>query len=154
MKKLSIFLALSTMLIDQLTKFLVVENFSENLTIIKLSNFLNLVLVYNRGISFGLFNGIDYSNNIFSLVSLIIIGFLLKWLKNSAILVESIALGLIIGGAFGNVLDRIFRSGVVDFIQLHWEGYYWPNFNVADSAICLGVIILTILSIDFKRKQK
>jgi signal peptidase II len=66
-------------------------------------------------------------------------------------LAESLALGITIGGAIGNVVDRIFRPGVVDFIQLHWNEYYWPNFNIADSAICLGVAILIVSSIDIKR---
>ena len=150
MKKSAIFLALFTLFADQLTKALIVNNFIESISIIKITSFFNLVLVYNKGISFGLFNQVDYSNYIFSILSLIIICFLLKWAKDSVILAESLALGLIIGGAIGNVSDRIFRPGVVDFIQLHWQNYYWPNFNVADSAICLGVFVLMILNLDLK----
>lgn len=151
MKKISIVLALFILIIDQITKYFAVINFVENISIHKITNFFNLVLIYNRGISFGLFNQTNYSNYIFLCLSIIIICFLLKWFKDSAMLTESIALGLIIGGAIGNVIDRIFRPGVVDFIQLHWKEYYWPSFNIADSAICLGVAILIILSIYTKR---
>lgn len=140
-----------TLIIDQVTKHLAVANFIEYVSVTKVTDFFNLVLVYNRGISFGLFNQSDYSNYIFLCLSIIIICFLLKWLRDSVILAESLALGLVMGGAIGNVIDRIFRPGVVDFIQLHWKEYYWPNFNIADSAICLGVAVLIILSIDIKR---
>lgn len=139
------------LIIDQITKCLAVNNLIENISVNQITSFFNLVLVYNKGISFGLFNQIDYSNYIFLSLSIIIICFLLKWLKDSVMLTESLALGLIIGGAIGNIVDRIFRPGVVDFIQLHWHEYYWPNFNIADSAICLGVMVLIILSIDIKR---
>ncbi|MCT4635726.1 MAG: signal peptidase II [Rickettsiales bacterium] len=151
MKKISIFLALFTLIIDQITKHLAVTNFVEYISVTKVTEFFNLVLVYNRGISFGLFNQSNYSNYIFLCLSIIIICFLLKWLIDSVMLAESLALGITIGGAIGNVVDRIFRPGVVDFIQLHWNEYYWPNFNIADSAICLGVAILIVSSIDIKR---
>lgn len=151
MKKISIFLAFFTLIIDQITKYLAVDNFVEYVSVTKVTDFFNLVLVYNRGISFGLFSQSNYSNYIFLCLSIIIICFLLKWLIDSVIVAESLALGIIIGGAVGNVIDRVFRPGVVDFIQLHWNEYYWPNFNIADSAICIGVAILIVSSIDIKR---
>ncbi len=150
MKRAGIFIALVTLFADQITKVMIVNNFTDTSSVVKITSFLNLVLVYNKGISFGLFNQVDYSNYIFTILSLIIICFLLKWFKDSVILAESLALGLIIGGAIGNVVDRAFRPGVVDFIQLHWQGYYWPNFNIADSAICIGVIVLMVFSLDLK----
>ena len=100
-----------------------------------------------------MFNQTDYSNYVFTVLSLIITCFLLKWFKDSVILAEYFSLSLIIGGALGNVIDRIIRPGVVDFIQLHWQEYYWPNFNVADSAICLGVIILIIISLKNSKRD-
>lgn len=147
MKNISYFLILFTFVVDQISKFLVVNHFTNWPSPIKLSNFFNLVLVYNKGISFGMFSQVSYSNYLFSFLSLAIVCFLLKWLKDSAILWEKLSLGLIIGGAIGNIVDRILYSAVVDFIQLHWYEYYWPSFNIADSAICLGVFILAILNV-------
>ena len=153
MKKISIFLGLFTLFADQMTKFLAVKYLSDSIATVKVFDFFNLVLVYNKGISFGMFNQTDYSNYVFTVLSLIITCFLLKWFKDSVILAEYFSLSLIIGGALGNVIDRIIRPGVVDFIQLHWQEYYWPNFNVADSAICLGVIILIIISLKNSKRD-
>lgn len=150
MKKIAALLAILSLAIDQLTKYFAVKFFVENITTIEITEFFNLVLVYNKGISFGLFNNINYGNYIFTFLSFSIIVWLLKWIKNSVIVSESVALGLIVGGAVGNVLDRLFRPGVVDFIQLHYNSYYWPNFNVADSAIFLGVMVLIILNFNLK----
>lgn len=142
MKKAPIILAILIVILDQISKLMAVKYLTYP---IKVTSFFNLALTYNRGISFGLLNQVEYSNYIFTLLTIIIIGFLLKWFKDSVILTEVMALSLVIGGAFGNLLDRLYQPGVVDFIQLHWKmQYYWPNFNLADSAICLGVAILMI----------
>lgn len=154
MRKLGIIIIFCTFILDQISKYIVVDYFSSNFNIIKLTSFFNVVLVYNKGISFGLFNNLTYSNYLFSILSLSITYFLLKWLRNSAILLEIIALGMIIGGALGNIVDRILYLGVVDFIQLHWQEFYWPSFNVADSAICIGVLLLIILNLINENKTK
>jgi signal peptidase II len=150
MKKYSFLITALTLTLDQLTKYLIEANFVVNLTRVQVNEYFNLVLVYNKGISFGLFNNFDYSNYLFAAISVFIILLLLKWLRNSAILSENIALGLVIGGALGNLIDRFLRIGVVDFIQLHWNQYYWPSFNIADCAIFLGVMILMFVSINLK----
>ncbi len=147
-------IALLTLIADQFSKWLIVKYFAANFINVKVTEFLNLVLVYNKGISFGLFNQFNYSNYLFCFISVLIIGFLFSWLKNSKNLAEIIALGLIIGGAIGNVIDRIIYPGVIDFLQFHWLEYYWPSFNIADSAIFIGVCILMIFSVDFKSKQQ
>jgi len=145
MRKLSIVLLI--IMLDQISKIGIIYNFSKNTDYLELGEYLNFVLVFNNGISFGMFNEFAYSSYLFSLISIVIVCFLLKWYKDSVILWENVALGCIIGGAIGNVADRIMYGAVVDFIQLHWKNYYWPSFNVADSAICFGVCVLMILNI-------
>jgi signal peptidase II len=148
---ISIFLVIFTLLVDQISKFAVVRYLSHE---IEVNSFFNLVLVYNKGISFGLFNDFIYSNYLFAIIAVLIVAFLCHWLYKTNLLNEKISLGLIIGGAVGNLIDRIIYPGVVDFIQIHWQKYYWPSFNIADSAICLGVCILLIFSIDYKHSKK
>ncbi len=151
MKKIGLGLALLVFILDQLSKFIAVKYLSSS---IEVTSFFNLALAYNKGISFGLFNNLDYSNYIFAGLSTIIAIFLYRWLGQATKALEAATLGLIIGGALGNVSDRFIYPGVVDFIELHWKVYYWPSFNIADSAICLGVCILLIFSIDLKHQKK
>ncbi len=149
MKKIGLAFALLVFILDQISKFMAVKYFSVS---VKVTSFFNLSLAYNNGISFGLFNNFAYSNYIFAGLSTIITIFLYSWLTKAKKKLEAMVLGLIIGGALGNVCDRFFYPGVVDFLEFHWKGYYWPSFNLADSAICLGVCILLFFSIDFKHK--
>jgi signal peptidase II len=150
MKKIGLRIALLVFMLDQLSKFMAVKYLSGS---IKVTNFFSLGLAYNKGISFGLFNNLDYSNYIFAGLSTLIAIFLYRLLLETKQKLEVAALGLVIGGALGNVSDRFIYPGVVDFLEFHWKAYYWPSFNVADSAICLGVCILLIFSIDFKHKK-
>ncbi len=151
MKITGLGLALLIFISDQITKFLAVKYLT---TSIEVTSFFNLGLAYNKGISFGLFNNFAYSNYFFAILSSIITIFLYQWMMQAKKKMEVIALGAIIGGAMGNVSDRFLYPGVVDFLEFHWDHLYWPSFNVADSAICLGVCILLIFSIDFKHKVK
>jgi signal peptidase II len=143
-RSIGIILVFSVLITDQLSKLLIVKYLHSTMPI---NDFFNLTLVYNKGISFGLFNGFVYSNYVFSFISIAIILYLVKWFIDSNIIHEIISIGLIIGGALGNVVDRFIYLGVVDFIQLHYNQYYWPSFNIADSAICLGVCILLFFSV-------
>jgi len=78
---------------------------------------------------------------------------LLYWLYHNSktMKLQNTALVLVIGGALGNIWDRIYLGYVVDFVELHYGGYYWPVFNVADSAICIGAVLLVIDT--FKNKE-
>ncbi len=147
---IGLIIILFTLIADQITKLMIVKHFAGNFASIKVTNFFNLDLVYNKGISFGLFNQFDYSNYLFCSLSILITLFLFKWLKNAKNIGETISLGLIIGGAIGNVIDRFIYPGVVDFLQFHWQEYYWPSFNIADSTICIGICLLIIFSVDSK----
>ena len=104
----------------------------------------NLVLAHNTGAAFSFLAGASgWQREFFIGVTLIVSSVLIWMLKNNpGNRVLSIALALVIGGAFGNLYDRVMYGYVVDFVQWHMAGYYWPAFNVADSAICLGAGLL------------
>jgi len=111
--------------------------------VIPVTPFFNLVMGWNKGISFGLFHG-DSIFNIWGLpaIALIITAFLLVWLWRSKGCVISIAISFIIGGALGNVIDRIRFGAVADFLDIYVLGYHWPAFNLADAGITLGAVLL------------
>lgn len=113
----------------------------------QLTSFLNLVLVHNRGVTFGALAGSGTPWWVLSLVALVIITVLCVWLSRESSRIGGFALGLIIGGALGNVIDRWRHGAVTDFIDLHAGGWHWPAFNLADVAICCGVVVLMLHSI-------
>lgn len=112
----------------------------------KLLPFFNLVVVHNYGISFGMFNDISYGPLILSAIAIIITIMLLIWMWREKKLYLSIALGLIIGGAVGNIIDRVRYGAVADFLDFHISGYHWPAFNLADSAVFIGVAMILLES--------
>jgi signal peptidase II len=130
---------------DQLTKFWILRLFAahEGPTIIAVTPFFNLVLTGNRGVSFGLFNnGAAANMAIFTAVAVLIVVGLLFWLRRVTTLPLKLGIGLVIGGAVGNVADRLMRGAVVDFLDFHLGNWHWFAFNLADAAICLGVAAL------------
>jgi signal peptidase II len=138
--------AISVVVLDQLSKYLVLEHFGEqgcadHREIV--TGFFDLVLTCNRGMSFGLFNaGPGLSVPLFSIAAVVIVAVLLFWLSRVRSDLLSSAIGLIIGGAIGNVIDRLRFGGVIDFLYFHLGSWYWPAFNIADSAICAGVFVM------------
>ena len=140
-------LAVITVVLDQFTKALVLA-FLEPYQAVEWAPFLSCVLVFNTGISFGLFAGET------ALLRWVLIGLALavsvlltSWLYKEKRLRVASALGLILGGAIGNVVDRIFRHAVVDFLDFHIGGWHWPAFNLADSAITVGVVLYVFTSL-------
>jgi signal peptidase II len=128
--------------LDQISKTMVLWFFGEPgcaLRRVAVSRFLDLVLTCNPGVSFGLFNRTGLNSLIFSLVALTIIVVLMFWLGRVRATFLAVAIGLIIGGAIGNVVDRLRFGAVIDFLDFHLASWHWPAFNLADSAICLGV---------------
>ncbi|MFC7693690.1 signal peptidase II [Paeniroseomonas aquatica] len=107
--------------------------------------FLDLVLVHNRGVTFGLLAS-DHPAGRWLLILLTgtITVALLVWLRRAQNRTQAAALGLIIGGALGNLMDRLRHGAVTDFLDFHAQGYHWPAFNLADSGIVLGVALLLI----------
>lgn len=135
-------------LADQLSKIWVLDRFAERADappILPVTSFLNLVLTWNRGMSFGLFNsGTALNSLVFSILAALIVSALLVWLSRVRETLLSIAIGLVVGGAAGNVVDRLWRGAVVDFLDFHVAGWHWFAFNLADAAICVGVGLMVI----------
>jgi len=104
---------------------------------------LDLTMVWNRGVTFGLLSGDSAWNQVaLALVALAIAGFLLRWMARAENRVTAVALGAVVGGAVGNVIDRFRFGAVVDFVDTHAWGWHWYVFNVADAAIVCGVTAL------------
>jgi signal peptidase II len=117
------------------------------------TSFFNLALTYNRGISFGLFNGGNGLNAVvFSVAAAAIVAVLLYWLSRAGSPLLAVAIGLIVGGAVGNVIDRLRLGAVVDFLDFHIGSLHWPAFNLADSAICIGVAAMLLDGIVLRRE--
>jgi len=112
---------------------------------VKVTPFFDLVLAWNVGISFGWFqNDSQLAQISLMIIKAVAVIVLAIWMARSRTLLATIALGLIIGGAIGNVIDRLRLGGVVDFLYFHAGAWYWPAFNFADSAICLGVAAMLL----------
>ena len=148
---MNFFLSFFIVLIDQLSKILVHTkmNLYDSFTVIP--SLLDFTYIRNEGIAFGInFPG----GKIFFIIFPILITFyLISLLKNKEFEdnPSQIALYLIIGGAIGNILDRIFRGYVVDFIDVHINGNHWYVFNIADSAVTIGLLFLLYSSIIIKK---
>ncbi len=110
---------------------------------IEVTAFFNLVMVWNTGVSFGMFaDSVSWMPWVLIGVALVIAAGLSVWLWRCADRFIGLALGLVIGGAIGNVIDRARFGAVADFFDFHVAGLHWPAFNIADSAICIGVALL------------
>ena len=139
--------ALAIVLADRLTKVLVLESFApgERLPI---TGFFNMVLVFNKGAAFSFLAGAGgWQTPVFAAISSIaavVITVLI--LRNSGNRMLCAALALILGGALGNLWDRLLLGHVVDFLDFHVAGWHWPAFNVADSAISVGAVLLIVES--------
>lgn len=146
-------LAALVLVLDQATKAWVLAAMAAGPREIVVAPFLNLVLVMNPGISFGLFDESGTTGRwVLTAVALIIVGWLILWLRRAGSRVMVAGIGLIVGGALGNVVDRVRVGAVVDFVDLHGWGYHWPAFNVADAAITVGVAALLADSL-FARRE-
>lgn len=110
---------------------------------IEVTGFFNLVLVWNRGVSFGMFQaGSEEGRWLLVGMALVVSAVLVIWLWRERRSLPRLAIWLILAGALGNVVDRVRYGAVVDFLDFHAFGYHWPAFNVADSAIVVGAAIL------------
>lgn len=141
--------------IDQLSKWFVLENISYGETIY-VASFWNWVLAFNPGAAFSfLADQPGWQRWLFTALALGVSGwiaFMLRQHPQQKLL--SLALTLVMGGALGNVIDRVRFGAVVDFVQWHVAGYYWPAFNVADSAITIGAVLLVIDQLTSANKKE
>lgn len=128
---------------DQWSKAIVLDWFSAHHGKITLTSFLNIVLAWNKGISYGLFQASNpYGIWILIAVAVMISFILIWWIIKAEDLFSTLCFSMILGGAFGNVFDRIQFGAVVDFIDFHVFGYHWYTFNVADCGIVVGAALL------------
>jgi signal peptidase II len=133
------------LVLDQLTKMIVDRTMSLHQSIPIIDGFFSLTYVRNTGAAFGIFAGSHEAFRLpfLILVSVIALGFVVVMLKRLRDEKTGLitALSFIIGGAIGNLVDRVLYGEVIDFLDFYWSNYHWPAFNVADSCITVGVLI-------------
>lgn len=140
---------------DQISKYFALHNLSYEQPIVLLP-WLNLILAYNTGAAFSLLKHAGgWQQWLFGGIAVVVSIVILVWLYRlrSRDIWTALGLSLILGGAIGNLIDRIHHGFVVDFIDFHVGHWHWPVFNFADSAVCVGALIL-ILAVFFKKSDK
>jgi len=148
-------IAVTVLVLDQLTKYLVMRNVPRIGAVHVIPGLFDLINVRNRGAAFGILSG-DHGGwrialfVIISVAALAVIALLVRSVRDRMTLVS---FSLIAGGAVGNLVDRIRFGEVVDFIDWHYRSWHWPTFNIADSAITIGVTLL-VIDMLFPRKQE
>jgi len=137
-------LAVLTLALDQGTKTWLLDGFGlAGRGVVHVLPMVDLVLVWNSGISYGLFQDGPVNGRLLLIFVAVAAAVLLgAWLRRERSAAAAAGLGLIIGGAIGNALDRAVYGAVVDFVLLHWGGWNWYVFNIADAAIVVGVALL------------
>ena len=145
----------SVFLIDLLSKNKIISIFKDGVVEkIYVNEYLDFILVFNTGISYGLFSGGgDFQKWILISLSILIIIFLLSFIRNESSILSKLSISFIIGGALGNALDRFIYGAVVDFISLHAKGFSWYIFNIADMFIVIGVILFILSQFILSKKN-
>ena len=145
----------SVLLIDFLSKNKIISIFKDGIVEkIYVNEYLDFILVFNTGISYGLFSGGgDFQKWILISLSILIVIFLLSFIRNESSILSKLSISFIIGGALGNVLDRFIYGAVVDFISLHAKGFSWYIFNIADMFIVVGVILFILSQFILSKKN-
>jgi signal peptidase II len=139
-------IAVMILVLDRFSKWIVASRLTLRDGITVIPDFFRIVHVENSGAAFGLFAESSFQWRltlliVFSLLALVIVGVLL-WKNSHIVSATGTALSLILGGALGNLWDRVLAGHVTDFLEFHVGSYYWPSFNVADSAIVIGALLL------------
>jgi signal peptidase II len=148
---ISIILIIFIFILDRVTKIFIINHQTSNQNIF-VNDYLNFELIWNTGIGFGLLS--QNANMYYHLISLLILSVIifLIYLMIKAEYLEKILFSLILGGALGNFYDRIIYYAVPDFIDFHINDFHWFTFNIADIFITLGIILILIRDIIFKKK--
>lgn len=141
--------ALITIIADQLSKWLIVQHIPEYRSLTVIPGCFDLINIRNRGAAFGFLNRSDIEWQFWlflgaTIIAAIAIISVTRSLKDKATAMP-IALGCILGGALGNLCDRIRLRAVIDFLDVYWRDWHWPAFNLADTAICIGAFLVCIL---------
>ena len=153
---LGLAVAVSAFVLDQLSKWWILEVVTlPARPMIEVTGFFNLVMVWNTGVSFGMFAGHgEFMRWVLFGLSGILVAALTVWLMRVHTRYMVVALGLVIGGAIGNMVDRVRYGAVADFLDFHMFGWHWPAFNVADSFIFIGVAMLCLDTLVCGSQQK
>lgn len=142
-------IAAAVVVVDQITKLIVLNGLRPGVPVVLVEGFVALTLVMNPGLAFGLLSGIPASwrwvVGLLSLVALVVLLRVALRILPSGGWREQSAIGLIFGGAVGNLIDRTRFGAVVDFVDVYYRDWHWPAFNVADSAITVGVVVLALV---------
>lgn len=146
MRKYHFLISLGVVLLDQLSKWVVAKQIALHDSIAVIPGLFRLTHVQNRGAAFGLFDESPSEWKIsvlilFSIVALVVVTALL-WKNSHAMTATGVGLSLVLGGAIGNLWDRLINGHVVDFLDFYIGSYHWPAFNVADMAIVIGAFLL------------
>lgn len=155
MRRRAIWIVALVVVFDQLTKWAALKYLTRHAEV-SIIPFVNLTLVYNRGAAFGFLNDAAGWQNIFfigvAMVACVVIVYLLVRSPPHDVL-ASAGLSLILGGAAGNLIDRLIHGHVIDFVDVYYGSWHWPAFNVADSAITIGAALLVLDSFGFRRDK-
>lgn len=141
-----LWLSVVVIVLDQASKWLISQTFDEY-EVLTVWPVFNLTLVYNTGAAFNFLSDAGgWQRWFFVTIAVVISLVMVLWLRrlDRGEWLTGVGLALIVGGAIGNLIDRLWLGKVVDFLQWHWHDWYWPAFNLADSAISLGVALLLI----------
>ncbi len=141
-------LAAVILVLDQVTKVMALARLAPGIPVPVVDGIFSLTLVMNPGLAFGMLSGTPdgwrWIAGVLSLVALAILSVIAARLLPTGGPWTALSLGLIFGGAAGNLIDRVRFGAVVDFLDVYWRQYHWPAFNVADSAITVGVALLAV----------
>jgi len=145
MLRIGVPIAVFWLVVDQVTKWWILDHVMDPPRVIPITGFFNIVLGHNTGVSFGLFGGAPAWSLV--VVSSAVVVVLLIWMTRVDDRLSTIALGLVAGGGTGNLLDRLRHGGVTDFLDFYVGQWHWPAFNMADVGIVCGVGILLLVAI-------
>ena len=151
--RLGLAIAAGTAVVDQLSKIWLIGMLSDPPVVIEALPFVNLVMVWNEGVSFGFLGGGTAPPWLLAGVAALVSAGLIYWLARVNERFVAGGIGLIVGGAAGNIVDRLWHGAVADFFDFHAMGYHWPAFNIADTAITVGVAVLIIDSLLIGREK-
>ena len=158
---LGIIIAILVCILDLYSKrqiFMILDNIAIKESVrypeIRITGFFSLVKVWNKGVSFGMFDGLNNGKYILSILNIVITFILFVWLYRNKNKYITIAISLIIGGALGNLIDRLQNDAVADFLDFYISSYHWPAFNVADSVVFIGVVLILFEEFFIKKTDK
>ena len=144
------------LIFDQATKLYIDRTMDLHSTITVVENFFNITYLRNKGAAFGFLATSSYRLPFFIMISIVAVAVIIRvfFKLRPDQKFTAFALALIFSGALGNLIDRVRLGEVIDFLDAHWYGHHWPAFNIADSAICVGVFLLAVDMIFEEKRQQ